>query len=207
MFKRALYFFAKEDEKEVSEALLQAFPGLKFVDDQHWPTACPPLAAGIHECNSGLAYLWPSDLVPELPFLELPAARRYANIRFQGPSAGPVIQFCRCRKKNGFLELGQADASIKDATSPLGTWHAKVIAFLKKRYRCGLDSYDSKTGELLKKNLRDFLVGKSIQDNSTSAPRLVLAMGRDEYLIPTGRVAEPFSCPPRQVKTKELGTF
>jgi hypothetical protein len=195
MFKRALYFFAKEDEKEVSEALLQAFPGLKFVDDQRWPTAVPPLVAGIHECKSGLAYLWPSDLVPELPYLELPAAGRYANIRFQGPAAGPVIQFCRCLKQNGFLAFGQASATIQDATSPLGKWHAKVIAFLKKRYRCELDCYSSRTGELLTKNLRDYLVGKSIQDNPATAPRLVLAMGRDEYLVPTGRGAEPKVAP------------
>jgi hypothetical protein len=191
MFRRALYFFAKDDEKEVSEALLQEFPGLKFVDGQHWRTADPPLARGIDKCKSGLAYLWPSDLVPELPFLELPIARRYANIRFQGPSAGPVIQFCRCLKKKGALEFGQASASIKDATSPLGKWHVKVIAFLKKRYRCGLDCYSSRTGELLTKNLREYLVGKSIQDNPESAPRLLLAVGRDEYLVPIGKIAEP----------------
>jgi hypothetical protein len=195
MFKRALYFFTKDDEKEVSEALLQAFPGLKFVDGQHWVTADPPLAAGIHRCKSGLAYLWPSDLVAELPFLELPAARRYGNIRFQGPSAGPVIQFCRCLKKQGFIELGQASASIKDAASPLGKWHARVIAFLKKRYRCGLDCYDSRTGKLLKKNLRDYLVGKSIQDDPATAPRLVLATGRDAYLVWAGKTVKPKIAP------------
>jgi hypothetical protein len=195
MFKTALYFFTKDDEKEVSEALLQEFPGLKFVDGQHWPTAEPPLVAGIDKCKSGLAYLWPSDLVPALPFLELPAARRYANIRFQGPSAGPVIQFCRCLKKKGALEFGQASATVKDTTGPLGKWHVKVIALLKKRYRCGLDCYSSRRGELLKKNLRDYLVGKSIQDNPASAPRLVLAMGRDEYLVPTGKTAEPKVAP------------
>jgi hypothetical protein len=195
MFKRALYFFAKEDEKEVSEALLQAFPGLKFVDGQRWPSADPPLAAGIHQCKSGLAYLWPSDLVPDLPFFKLPAAQRYANIRFQGPAAGPVIQFCRCLKKKGVLELGQANATIEDPSSPLGKWHAKVIALLKKRYRCGLDCYSSRTGELLTKNLRDYLVGQSIQDDPAAAPRLVFATGRDEYLVPTGTTAEPKVAP------------
>lgn len=117
--------------------------------------------------------------------MELPAAQRYANIRFQGPAAGPVIQFCRCRKKKGVLELGQANATIEDASSALGKWQAKVIAFLKKRYRCGLDCYSSRTGELLTKNLRDYLVGKSIQDDPAAAPRLVFATGRDEYLVPT----------------------
>lgn len=197
MFKRAFYFFAEEDEQEVSEALLQAFPGLKFVDDQHWPTADPPLAAGIHKCKSGLVYLWPSDLVPELPFLELPEARRYANIRFHGPAAGPVIQFCRCVKKNGLLVLAQASASIEDATSPLGKWHSKVIALLKKRYRCGLDCYDSRTGELLNENLRDYLVGKSIQDNPATAPRMVLGLARYEYLVPSRRADEPTVAPDR----------
>ena len=93
MFKKALYFFTTDDEEEVSEALLRAFPCLKFVDGQRWQTAEPPLVTGIHKCKSGLAYLWPSDLVSELPFLELPAARRYGKIRYQGPTAGPVIQF------------------------------------------------------------------------------------------------------------------
>jgi hypothetical protein len=195
MFKKALYFFAQEDEEEVSEALLRTFPALKFVDGQRWQTAEPPLVTGIHKCKSGLAYLWPSDLVSELPFLELPEARRYGKIRFQGPSAGPVIQFCRCLKKPGVIEFGQADASMKDVNSPVWKSHAKVMAFLKKRYRCGLDCYSSRTGELLTKNLREYLVGNSIQDDPATAPRLVFATGRDEYLVPTGTIAEPKIAP------------
>jgi hypothetical protein len=185
MFKRALYFFTEVDEEEVSETLLQAFPCLKFVDGQRWRTADPPVVSGIHKCMSGHAYLWPSDLVPELPFMELPTARRYGEIRFQGPVAGPVIQFSRCRKSDGLLEFGQADGVMKNMECPVGKSHAKVIALLKKRYRCGLDCFCSQTGELLNKNLRDYLVGKSIQDNPAKAPRLVLGLTRDEYLLPT----------------------
>jgi len=163
--------------------LLEAFPSLQFIDGQRWPTAESPLVAGIHQCQSSLCYLWPSDLVPTLPFLELPPEQQYANIRIQGPTAGPVIQFCRCREKDGQLQFGKADATIEDPASPLGKWHAQVIAFLKKRYRCGLNCY-SMNGELLNMNLRDYLVGKSILNNPTTAPSLVLYLGRDEYLLP-----------------------
>lgn len=191
MFKKALYFFAQEDEKEASEALLRAFPSLKFVDGQRWQTEVPPLVSGIDKCKSGIAYLWPSDLVSELPFRELPKERQYGEFRFQGPTAGPVIQFCRCLKKPGVIEFGQADASTSDANSPVWKYHAKVIAFLKKRYRCGLDCYSAQTGELLRKGLREYLVGKSIQNEPAKAPRLVLAVGRDEYLVPSAKSAEP----------------
>jgi hypothetical protein len=191
MFKKALYFFTTDDEEEVSEALLKTFPCLKFVDGQRWQTAEPPLVTGIHKCKSGIAYLWPSDLVPQLPFIELPKARQYGKIRFQGPTAGPVIQFCRCLKKPGVIEFGQADASTNDAKCPIWKSHAKVIAFLKKTYRCGLDCYSSRTGELLSQGIRDYLVGRSIQDRPAKAPRLVLAIGRDEYLVPSAKSAEP----------------
>jgi hypothetical protein len=187
MFKKALYFFAEEDEKEISEALLQEFPGLKFVDGQRWQTAEPPLAIGIHKCKSGIAYLWLSDLVPKLPFMELPKARQYGKIRFQGSTAGSVIQFCRCLRKPGVIEFGQADASSGDVNSPVWKSHAKVIAFLKKGYRCGLDCYSARTGKLLRMGLREYLVGRSIQDEPAKAPRLVLGIGRDEYLVPSAR--------------------
>lgn len=186
MFKKAYYFFTEKDEEEVSDTLLQTFPSLKFVDGQHWPSAEPPLAAGIHKCKSGLAYLWPSDLVPKLPIRELLPSLQYGDIKFHGPSAGPVIQFCRCREKRGVLEFGQLSATIQDThpLPPLGKWLVKVVAFLKRRYRCGLDCF-SATGKMLSKNLRDYLVGKSIQEDPAKSPRLVLGIGRDEYLIPT----------------------
>jgi len=186
MFKTAQCFFTENDEQEVSQALLQTFPSLKFVDGQHWPSAEPPLAVGIHQCKSGLAYLWPSDLVPKLPFRELPPSMQYGDVKFHGPSAGPVIQFCRCRKKRGVLEVGQLSATIQDIhpLPPLGKWLGKVVAFLKRRYRCGLDCH-SASGTVLSKNLRGYLVGKSIQEDPAKAPRLVLGIGRDEYLLPT----------------------
>lgn len=104
MFKRALYFFAKQDEKEVSEALLQAFPGLKFVDDQHWPTADPPLVAGIHKCKSGLAYLWPSDLEAVSVWVGF--------LQFENRSVA--------QEEPSRLSRGQVDSRQRDNSSALG---------------------------------------------------------------------------------------
>lgn len=179
MFKRAIYFFGKEDEEEVSQALRDSFPLLRFVDGHRWPSADPPIAEGIHCCGSSLVYLWPSDLVPKLP------SKQLSQSEFQGPSSGPVIQFCRCAQKDRMLELGQLSAYIEDPHSPLGKSHARLVAFLKRRYTCKVDSYSSQTGKLLTRNIGGYLVGKFIQTDPVSAPRLVPAFGRDDYLVPS----------------------
>ncbi len=184
MKKRAMCFFGQRDEQEVSEALRRAFPALRFVDGQQWSHAVPPVADGIHCCKSSLVYLWPSDVVSELPSSPLPPSTRPSGNMFQGPSSGPVIQFCRCNEKDGQLELGQLSAYIEDAQSPLGKAHSKVIAFLKRRYSCRLDCISLRTGEVLNENVGGYLVGLSIQADLEGGPRLMLAFGRDEYMVP-----------------------
>jgi hypothetical protein len=184
MKKRLVYFFGGRDEEELSAALHAAFPALKVIDGQRWPDAQPPIAEGIHCCESRSVYLWPSDVVSELPSTPLPQPMRLAGKRFQGPATGPVIQFMRCNEKDGQLELGQLSAYIEDAKSPLGKAHAKVIAFLKKRYSCPLDCLSIPTGELLDSNVRGYLVGLSIQSEPESGPQLMLAFGRDTRMVP-----------------------
>lgn len=178
MQRRLTYFFSLRDEQDVSRALRDGFPGLKFIDGQRWPTAAPPTAEGIDQCNSSLVYLWPADAVDELPSLQRSPSE------YQGPSSGPVMQFMRCAERDGSLELGQLSAFIENAQSPVGKAHARVIAFLKKRYAYPLDCYSSRTGELLQANVRGHLVGPSLRMSSADSPRLVMAFGREEYLVP-----------------------
>ena len=178
MKRRLMYFFSMRDEEEVSAFLCKEFPRLKFIDGQRWPTVVPPTVEGIHRCASGIAYLWPSDLAPELPSV------RRSSSEYQGASSGPVIQFIRCRQREGKLEMSQLSAFIEDAGSPLGRAHARLIAVLKKRYACPLNSYNSRSGRLMESNLRGYLVGPSLRNSPETGPRLVLGFGRDEYMIP-----------------------
>lgn len=180
--KRLLYFFGRHDEKELSEALNAEFPALKFIDGERWPEAKPPLALGIHQCESSVVYLWFSDLVSELPVRPLPEPMRLAGKKYQGPSTDVVMQFVRCNEKHGQLEMSQLAAFIKDPLSPLGKAQEVVIAFLRKRYSCRLDCFALNTERLLKEDVRGYLVGFSTQAANVNGPRLVLAFGRDEYL-------------------------
>ena len=191
MNKRLIYFFGRRDEEELSVALRSAFPGLRFVDGQRWSEAQPPVAEGIHRCESSLVYLWPSNVVSTLPVFPLPQHMRLAGKRFQGPSSGPVMQFMRCNERDGQVELGQLSAYIEDSKSPLGKAHSKVIAFLKKRYSCPLDCFSIRTGKLLKADVPGYLVGFSIQADAENGPRLLLAFGRDEQMVPKQKDTDP----------------
>lgn len=183
MIKRALYFFRRQDEEELSLALVERFPSIKFVDGQRWPTSVPPLAEGIHLCTDSYVYFWPSDLVPELPSLLLPPARQISGLLYQGPTAGSVLQFQRCREKGGELDMGQLAVAIEDPQSPLAKFFLQLIEFMRKRYACRLDCYSSTSGTMLNENLGGYLVGKSIQAAPQQSPRLRIAFGRDDYLV------------------------
>jgi hypothetical protein len=191
MFKSAYYFFNEEDEEEVSKSLLARFPGLKFVNGQRWASSEPPIVEGIHKCTSGIAYLWPSHLVPTLPCWELPPERRYCDIRlrldikYQGPTVGCVIQFLRCLQKDGQIEFGQANATIESKDDPVGRWQTQLINFLKKQYRWGVDCIKTETGELLNGNERGFLVGPFLRAKDPKLPpRLTFGIGRDTHAVP-----------------------
>jgi hypothetical protein len=69
------FFLAAEDEGEFSSALLQALPGIRFVDDNHWPTTEPVICESIAKCRSRYVFLWPSDLVEKLP--SIPSGEGY----------------------------------------------------------------------------------------------------------------------------------
>ena len=184
MKKRLHYFFGRCDEKEVSEALREAFPHLKVIDGQRWPQAKPPIVEGIHACRSRLAYLWPSNVVQDLPAVRLPASKQINGAMFQGPSSGPVIQFSRCNEREGELEVGELSAYFDDGKSKLGSALEAVIAFLKKRYGCRVDCFSSLTGQIINTDLGGYLVGRQLQLNPSGSPRLVLAFGRGEHIIP-----------------------
>ena len=183
MTKRLLYFFRQQDEEELSDWLLERFPSLKFIDGDRWPTSEPPLAGGIHLCSNPYVFFWPSELVHRLPSLVLPLARQLNGMLFQGPTAGPVLQFQRCRERNDELDMGQLAVTVEDHDDPVGAQFLSVIALMKRRYACRLDVYSVTTGGKLNENLGGYLVGRSIQNSPTQSPRLKFSFGRDEYLI------------------------
>lgn len=185
MKKRASFWFCHEDEAQVSAALASEFPEFRFIDDQLWETSEPPIANGIHLCRSTLVYLWPSDLVKELPTLQLPPERAAATGKnFEGPTSGPVIQLCRCKLKDNALEMGDVSAFVQDKDTPLGKWMVAVFAFLKKHYACRVDCHNSTTGNIVNENLGGYLVGPSLKTFTCGGYKLVLAFGRDTYIVP-----------------------
>ena len=180
--KRILYFFTRDDEEELSASLAALFPALKFIDGQLWPTPHPPTCAGIHLCRDSYVYLWPSDLHPVLPFLPLPVERQLNGNFYEGPQNGPVLQFERCRFKDGELEMGQLAAQTSDKYPTCGALFMKIAAYLKKRYACKTSAFSSTTGEQLFNNSSGYLIGKSIKADPELAPTLRVFLGRDDYI-------------------------
>lgn len=90
MTKQIQLFMTIEDERAISDAIRALVPQAAFVDGALWPTADPPLRNTIADCRESQGFVWNRAIYPTLP-----SAPR--NGAFDGPRAGPVIEFTRSR--------------------------------------------------------------------------------------------------------------
>jgi hypothetical protein len=97
---------APSDELDLSMALLAIRPRIGFVDGVVFPTPSPLLRDSIDRCTTkSQVLLWEQSLFPELPVHLRPEGQ------FEGPNAGPVIQYLRPLFKGDRLASGRIAAS------------------------------------------------------------------------------------------------
>jgi hypothetical protein len=80
-----------------STALLARLPNIAFIDDDVWPSECPPTCSAIQLCESNFVFLWSRDAVPEI------RGQRREDGMFKGPGPEWVVQFIRSIMRDGYL--------------------------------------------------------------------------------------------------------
>jgi hypothetical protein len=133
------FFMTLVDEKIFSEAIKRVYPHIKFVDDSRWSTPDPVVRGSIDECASNYVFLWPSDVIEKLPTMS-------HGDKFDGPQSGIVMQFMRCRQKDGCLLSGQIGVGYSEKTEWMDGWSKQIIKILNsmnasKLKVIGEDSY------------------------------------------------------------------
>lgn len=112
MKKQTQLFLLAEDERDISLELRYVRPGIVFLDDNVWDGPNPTSVSSLDDCVSPFAYLWDTQLVPELPCLHR------KDGKLEGPIAGLVIQVIRCRMRDNVLLSGRiAAGTVNDASS------------------------------------------------------------------------------------------
>lgn len=106
-------FMTPVDEDVFASKLQEADSDIAFIDDQRWANPEPPLVPTISAANLRLVYIWNRAIAPQLRGLERPDGM------YQGPAAGPVIQFERSTMKDGELRSGSVSAGYDTADEPL----------------------------------------------------------------------------------------
>ena len=108
MKKQVQILLLPQDEDALSRALRTAKPSIRFVNDSVWPSKIPPAHDSISECSSPWAFIWDTDLFPELP------SRQRLDGRFDGPISGVVFQVCRSRLEGTVLLSGRIAIGLED---------------------------------------------------------------------------------------------
>ena len=119
------FFLTKIDEDKFSNELRNAFPSIKISDDNRWATPSPVLCNSIASCSSNYAFLWPSDLLSDLPV-------RPVGAQFEGPQSGFVMQFMRSQQVDNCLLSGQIGVGFFDTDPWMPTWSKSVVRILRK---------------------------------------------------------------------------
>lgn len=118
-------FLTKVDEETFSNQLREKYPSIKFVDDNRWDTPEPVLRHSIAECESNYAFLWPSDIFEELPFVA-------HGDKFDGPQSGVVMQLMRSRRIENSLLSGQLGVGFFENDIKMMEWSRSVINILRR---------------------------------------------------------------------------
>ena len=115
MMRQFQLFMTRGDEEDFFSALRFRRPQVAVIDGQVWPTPEPPVRSTMADCSSFQAYIWDRAAVRHLP------NEPRLGGGFQGPTTGGVVQWLRCRQKDGSLHSGSL---------AVGAFNPAVIAFV-----------------------------------------------------------------------------
>ncbi len=124
------------DELEFSKELRKAVPQIRFIDDNVWDSPQPSVAETIAACKTHFAFIWNPFVMQELPSV------RRGDGRYEGPNAGPVIQYVRSLKSDGLLRSGSIAAGVDDADDNMLRFANLVWRVLRKVASPSLVTFD-----------------------------------------------------------------
>jgi hypothetical protein len=115
-----------EDEELFLAAVRARVADVAVIDGSRWPTASPPLVDRMSEARDSIVYLWSPSASRHLPIIERAGM-------FDGPNAGPVIQWERSREcvEDGTLRSGSLSAGYNRANKELDNFADHVWGAFK----------------------------------------------------------------------------
>jgi hypothetical protein len=146
-------FFSETDEKQFEVAARKLIPEFNVVDGAVWPTTKPNVKSSLATCESNIVFLWDPKACPSLPFLERPDGRA------EGPTSGVVIQYIRPRRDAKILTSGEMGIGYKRKDGAMAKFVKTVWEVVKFMNSAALCSFDKKTGQILEKHIRMYVVG------------------------------------------------
>ena len=191
MKRQLLLFMTPVDETAVSEALLREFPRMAFIDENVWSTPTPRLTNSISESTAllGNVYLWNRALFPEIPVI------KRADGRFQGPGAGPVFQFLRCRREGSILRSASLAAGFNDdeVTPEIESYLKKVWRMFKSPATSRLYCVSAETGQIINPKVERYwawpdAVRWSLENGHFLADRATRILFRPYASTPSGKI-------------------
>lgn len=157
MKKAIEVIFSTRDEHDFSQMLLDAFPGIVFVETNAWMSAEPPTCRFINHCRTAFCGIWNRDLYESLEYVVRPGGGG-----FLGPSSGPVIQFLRSRISGDVIQAGRMAAGMNNdypkAAEMVGFIHS-VWKIAKKFAPTRVDHVNPSDNSIITPRPPGFLVG------------------------------------------------
>lgn len=133
--KQLQLFMTEWDERQFIEALRREIPDLRLVDGSRWDSPVPPARERLSECTAHVVYLWSPGIYPELP-------SRPRGGRWDGPSAGVVIQFQRSVQDGPLLKAGALSAGFDDTDERFAEFVSTTWECLRRSTKGGLRRLD-----------------------------------------------------------------
>lgn len=146
--KQLQLFLTERDETALSRCLVDAVPGITFLNDNVWPEH-PDCRNAIEECKSGRVYLY-LGLLEELPT----GTRKDGQL--EGPIAGCVIQILRPRWIDGVLLSGRVAVGYFEGDTHMKDFVSVVWKCVKKLGKVGVVRPDGRID-------KNYLVGEDTQ--------------------------------------------
>ncbi len=182
MKKQIQIFMVEADEWRLSLALRDAFPGVRFVDDNIWKAPRPKERTVINECATPYAFLWNQAIYEHLPMAE----RREGE--YEGPTSGVVIQFLRSRLHETALLSGRvaAGVTLKDERSKLMVrFVGEVWKLLREHGTTDLVAVDPVGHAVLRDKVTGYIAGNETVRWLQEDPRRVLKdRSTQNYFLP-----------------------
>ena len=130
MQRQLQIFLTRSDESELSRALKEEFPEIRFLNDNVWPEL-PDCRDGIENCDTGRVYLYRGSLE------QLPTMRRKTG-DIEGPIAGCVVQVLRSCEEGAVLFSGRVAAGIDDSDERMREFVSIIWKCVKRVGRQGV---------------------------------------------------------------------